>query len=169
MDLVDLSDTCFFYRERCFTAVGFLSAGDGDAPCATFFLFYLVGIVSLRCFPVVFPSWSVCSALRCFSLGCGLLLCGADPLVPKRLRAASSTLAIFRICQCRGTPARRNQELSMIHSRATARRNSSVALSTYGTYTHSAARVPARTVTQPSPQKLSTTSPTVLPGAPLRR
>ena len=39
-------------------------------------------------------------------------------------------------------------------SRATARRNSSVALSTYGTYTHSAARVPARTVTQPSPQNL---------------
>ena len=34
--------------------------------------------------------------------------------------------------------------------------HSSVALSTYGTYTHSAARVPARTVTQPSPQKLYT-------------
>ena len=36
------------------------------------------------------------------------------------------------------------------HTRATARRNSSDALSTYGTYTHCAPRVPARTVGQPS-------------------
>ena len=66
MDHVDLSDACFCYTEKCFTAAGFLSAGDGDAPYATFFLIYLVGggtdIVSLRCFSVVFPFWSVCSA-----------------------------------------------------------------------------------------------------------
>ena len=55
------------------------------------------------------------------------------------------------------------------HTRETARRNSSDTLSTYGTYTHCAPRVPVHAVSQPSPSNLSTTSPTVLPGAPLRR
>ena len=76
---------------------------------------YSIWLALFRCGVSLSSSRPGQSALRCvFSLGCGLLLCGADPLVPKRLRAARGTLAIFRICQCRGTPARRNQELSMI-------------------------------------------------------
>ena len=40
------------------------------------------------------------------------------------------------------------------HTRATARRNSSDALSTYGTYTHCVSRVPVHAVSQPSPSNL---------------
>ena len=113
MDLVDLSDACFFYREICSRQLAsFLRVTETlRMPPSS----YSIWLVSFRCGVSLSSSRPGRSALRCVvSLGCGLLLCGADPLVPKRLRAARGTLAIFRICQCRGTPARRNQELSMI-------------------------------------------------------
>ena len=56
-----------------------------------------------------------CNVASDVSVDCGILPCGVvHHLAPKRLRAARGILAVFRICQCRETPARRNQELSTI-------------------------------------------------------
>ena len=77
----------------------------------SFYSLWLVLVpISFRC--GVSPSYSVLVGLFCVAIVA--FFCGADLLVPKRLGAARGTLAILRICQRWGTPARRNQELSMI-------------------------------------------------------